>query len=177
MSLQRISEQIHAKQNELPPVEKWDPPFCGNIDMVITADGKWLYQGSEITRPRLVKLFARVLIKQGNKYYLVTPVEKIGISVERYPFTITSWQWLDDSEQATMLLTTNLGDQILLNDKTPLILDDNGQPIIKVRRNLYASIHRNVFYQWAEIAQEKLSGNKEQLYIKSAGVEHVIGEL
>src|SRR5579883_2759488 len=69
-----------------PPVERWNPPFCGDIDMRIAGDGTWFYQKTPIGRPALVKLFASVLKKEGDKYFLVTPVEKCGIRVDDAPF-------------------------------------------------------------------------------------------
>src|SRR3990167_1686682 len=70
----------------LPPVERLNPPFCGDIDMRIAADGTWFYQKTPIGRPALVKLFASVLKREGDRYFLVTPVEKCGITVEDAPF-------------------------------------------------------------------------------------------
>src|SRR5471030_1322934 len=70
----------------LPLVERWNPPFCGDIDIRIASDGTWFYQKTPIGRPALVKLFASVLKREGTKYFLVTPVEKVGIVVEDVPF-------------------------------------------------------------------------------------------
>ena len=70
----------------LPPVELWNPPFCGDLDMRIAADGTWFYMKTPIGRPALVKLFASVLKREGDNYYLVTPVEKCGIQVDDAPF-------------------------------------------------------------------------------------------
>ncbi len=70
----------------LPPVERWNPPFCGDLDMRIAADGTWFYLKTPIGRPALVKLFASVLKREGDKYFLVTPVEKCGITVDDAPF-------------------------------------------------------------------------------------------
>ena len=69
------------------PVEKWNPPYCGDIGMKIRSDGVWLYQGSPIGRMPLVKLFARVLRKDGDgRHYLVTPAEKVDVDVADAPF-------------------------------------------------------------------------------------------
>ncbi len=70
-----------------PPVHLWNPPFCGDLDMRIAADGTWFYLKTPIGRPALVKLFASVLRRDGEKYFLVTPVEKVGITVDDAPFT------------------------------------------------------------------------------------------
>src|ERR1017187_3443619 len=74
------------KRKGPPPVERWNPPFCGDIDMRIAADGTWFYQKTPIGRPALVKLFASILKREGDKYFLVTPVEKVGVVVEDVPF-------------------------------------------------------------------------------------------
>ena len=74
------------REKGLPPVERWNPPFCGDIDMRIAADGSWFYQKTPIGRPALVKLFGSVLKREGDKYFLVTPVEKVGLVVEDVPF-------------------------------------------------------------------------------------------
>ena len=74
-----------AKGRGLPPVERWNPPFCGDLDMRIAADGTWFYLGTPIGRPALVKLFSSVLKREGDDYFLVTPVEKIGLKVEDAP--------------------------------------------------------------------------------------------
>ena len=76
----------HAAVKGPPPVHLWNPPFCGDLDMRIATDGTWFYQSTPIGRPALVKLFASVLKREGDRYYLVTPVEKIGITVEDAPF-------------------------------------------------------------------------------------------
>ena len=64
------------------PVEAWHPPYCGDIDLRIAADGTWHYGGTPITRRPLVELFAGILRKDPERYVLVTPVECVGITVE-----------------------------------------------------------------------------------------------
>lgn len=177
MSLESIRKQLADQENAFPPVEQWDPPYCGEIDIIIKANGDWHYNGSAIERLRLVKLFASVIKYQDDEYFLVTPVEKIKIKVEQLPFVVTSWQWLEDIEPATMELTTNLGDRVLLNDEHPLVIDSNGQLSINIRRNLMASIHRNVFYQWAELADIVEHEKSQQLLIHSAGSSFCLGDV
>lgn len=175
MSLDKITAQLANNKQKLPPVELWDPPYCGEMDMVIKSNGDWFYNGSIISRQRLVQLFASVLKKEQQEYLLVTPVEKIKISVETQPFVITNWQWLSDRQPATMQLTTNLADKLLLDAEHPLTIDDEGNLLVTVRRNLMATIHRNVFYQWVELASEKSSNNGQQLIITSSGQDFIIG--
>ncbi len=102
MSLEKISQHLANHQNNekatFPPVEQWDPPYCGEIDIQIKADGSWFYNGSVIKRRPLVKLFASVLKLEGEDYFLVTPVEKVKIVVDDAPLVITQWQWLDNKE-------------------------------------------------------------------------------
>src|SRR5215471_13512768 len=75
-----------ASGKGLPPVDLWNPPYCGEIDMRITTDGTWFYQKTPIGRPALVRLFASILKREGDRYFLVTPVEKCGIAVDDAPF-------------------------------------------------------------------------------------------
>ncbi|MDG1732384.1 MAG: DUF1285 domain-containing protein [Thalassotalea sp.] len=175
MSLEAITKQLKALNQSIPPVELWDPPYCGEMDIVIKANGDWFYNGSIINRLRLVKLFASVIKKEQDEYFLVTPVEKIKITVEDQPFIINNWQWLEGLSPATMQLTSNLDDSILLCDEHPMICDAEGNLSVKIRRNLYASIHRNVFYQWIEIAKEQDLDEQKQLILTSAGQDFIIG--
>src|SRR6187402_3586326 len=84
--LDAIMTALPREKRGPPPVEKWNPPFCGDLDMRIAADGTWFYQKTPIGRPALVQLFASVLKREGDKYYLVTPVEKVGLTVDDAPF-------------------------------------------------------------------------------------------
>ena len=180
MSLEKITAQISNCQQDdstkIPPVELWDPPFCGDIDLVIKADGSWFYNGTVFKRLSLVKLFASVLKKEQENYFLVTPVEKVGIVVEDAPFLITQWQWLD-AEKSQMQVTTNLDDKFLLNAQHPLTLDAKGNLYITVRRNLTAKVHRNVYYQWVDLAKEESNKNGTELCFYSAEERFVLGSL
>lgn len=180
MSLEKISGQINHSDNsgvnKLPPVELWDPPFCGNIDLQIKADGRWFYNGTVFKRLSLVKLFASVLKKEDDSYFLVTPVEKIGIVVEDAPFLITQWQWLD-AEQLRMQVTTNLGDDFILDANHPLSLSDAGNLYVTVRGNLTAKVHRNVYYQWADLTVEESGKNGTEWCFYSAEKKFILGVL
>ena len=177
MSLEHINKQLTDLEGKLPPVELWDPPYCGELPMEIKTDGSWYYMGTVIGRERLVKLFSTVLKKEQGEYFLVTPVEKIKICVANQPFVITHWHWLDNINPPTMELTTNLGDKLLLDAEHPIEIDDKGEINIRVRRNLYASVHRNVFYQWAEIAEIADAQQSQQLVLNSAGFRHALGNI
>ena len=86
----------NLSKNSIPPVEKWNPPFCGNLDIRIARDGTWFYLGTPIGRPELVKLFSSILKKEGDLYFLVTPVEKVGITVDDAPFVAVDFNQQTD---------------------------------------------------------------------------------
>jgi len=186
MSLEQISSQLAKHQQKLPPVESWNPPYCGEIDIHIKANGDWFHEGSVIKRLPLVKMFASVLIKEiraevikevsneHEEYFLVTPVEKVKIQVDDAPFVLTQWHWLDEQE-TIMQVSTNLGDEFILDEEHPLTVSDNGDLYVIVRRNLTAKVHRNVYYQWADMAQEKQIESGTELVFTSAECRFVLG--
>lgn len=154
MDLSRL--QLQLQQPQLSPVESWNPPFCGDLPVHIDVDGNWFYQGSQIARLPLVKLFASVLLCQGEEYFLQTPVEKVRIQVADVPFLITQSQWLAGAAGPELWLTTNLGDTVLLSIANPLSLQlFAGQqvPYLNLWRGLSARLHRNVYYQLVEYAE------------------------
>lgn len=186
MSLELITAQLKKHSKALPPVESWNPPYCGEIDIHIKANGDWFHEGSAFKRLPLVKMFASVLIKESSKeiskeadkdieeYFLVTPVEKVKIQVDDAPFVLTQWCWLDEHE-SIMQVTTNLEDEFILNDEHPLTVNENGDLYVTVRRNLTAKVHRNVYYQWADMAEEQKTKNGTELVIISAECRFVLG--
>ncbi|GAA6204873.1 MULTISPECIES: DUF1285 domain-containing protein [Thalassotalea] len=177
MSLDKLSEQLKSNATQkMPPVELWDPPYCGEIDLQIKADGQWFHNGTAFKRMSLVKLFASVLKKEADEYFLVTPVEKVKITVEDAPLLITQWIWLDD-EQTVMQLTTNLDDTFILSKEHPLTISDDGGLYVTVRRNLMAKVHRNVYYQWVNFAQEVDQENEVALAITSDSEQFILGYL
>lgn len=179
MTLSKLSEHISqfgSDEKSLPPVEQWSPPYCGEIDLIIKANGTWLYNGSEIKRSRLIKLFASVLKREDDNYYLVTPVEKVKIMVEDAPFLLTHWQWLN-ADKPLMQVSTNIGDTFELNSQHPMSLGIDGQLYVLVRRNLLARVHRNVFYQWVSIANEVQHDDVIELVLNSAGQEFSLGRV
>ena len=175
MSLDKIIAQLKLNKLAMPPVHLWDPPYCGEMDIEIKADGSWYYENSIFKRLSLVKLLASVLVKQEAEYFLVTPVEKIKIRVADLPFVITQWRWLEECIVPTMLVTTNLGDEIILDSEHPLSINGNKSLYLLVRGNLQAKIHRNVFYQWIEEAEEVSDANGTTLQLPSAGQKFILG--
>ena len=186
MDLTRFQQQLKGTSDEarpLPPVEKWDPPFCGDINLTIALDGRWFYEGSPIGRASLVRLFASVLKKEDDQYFLVTPVEKVGITVEDVPFLVTEWEYKDN----ILVLTTQTNDTVSLTQPSqlelrspPLSLQDPDAtpiPYVLVRRNLWARLHQNVYYQLLDNASVKTSNDKTQFYLTSNNTEFLIGEV
>jgi len=180
MSLESITKQLTNKSNttakKLPPVDDWNPDFCGNIDIKIKADGSWFYNGSIFKRLSLVKLFASVIKKEADNYYLVTPVEKVGIEVEDVPFVLTNWHWQDE-KKSIIVVQTNLDDEFVLNKNHPLTLNTDGSLYVLVRRNLLAKVHRNVYYQWVNMATEVNTEHSTELMLCSAGEQFRLGVL
>ena len=145
-----------TKTRGLPPVETWNPPFCGDIDMEIRRDGTWFYEGTPIGRPGLVKLFASILIREGNDYFLVTPVEKVGIRVQDAPFVAVDFEASGKGQAQRLTFTTNLENITVAGPEAPLRFvrdDETGEPspYVRVRRNLEALIDRKSFYRLVDL--------------------------
>ena len=158
----------------LPPVERWNPPFCGDIDMRIARDGTWFYQGTPIGRPALVRLFAGILWREGDRYYLVTPVEKVGITVDDAPFLATDFTAEGSGRTLALTFTTNVGDTIPAGPDHPLrcTLDPTTgepSPYLRVRRNLDALIDRKSFYRLTDLATHTPHEGQHWFGLRSRG--------
>ena len=171
--LETIYEFSKKEKNSLPPVDKWNPDFCGDIDMRIMRNGKWFYMGSEIKRPAMIKLFSRILrLDEDNHYYLVTPVEKVRIQVEDAPFVATSIHQEIKNGIKYLYFTTNLNEKILLSNQNPIdikidINTEEPSPYIHVRKNLKALISRSVFYELIDLAKKQTIDSVEYLILES----------
>ncbi len=159
------------QQRRQAPTDLWQPAYCGEIPLRIDVKGDWYYQDSLIQRPEIVRLFASVLVCEEGDYFLVTPHEKVKIQVADAPFLITQWHW-SEQQPAVMVLTTNLGEQVPLSAEYPLLLQHD-IPYVDLGRQLLAKVHRNVYYQWLELAKEKHG----TWVITSAGVEFIVAQL
>ena len=147
--LEGIAASLPRENRGLPPVERWNPPFCGDIDMRIAADGTWFYQKTPIGRPALVKLFASVLKREGDKYFLVTPVEKVGLIVEEVPFLAVELKVEQDARRQVLNFRTNVDDWVTAGPGHALRFEPqpaNGglKPYLHVRRELWAKVTRVV---------------------------------
>jgi hypothetical protein len=160
----------------LPPVERWNPPFCGDIDMRIASDGTWFYQKTPIARPALVKLFASVLKREGDRYFLVTPVEKVGIVVEDVPFLAVELA-IVGPEQNVLLpvlrFKTNVDDFVDAGPGHALRFETEAsgglKPYLHVRRELWAKVTRALFYDLVERGEERIVDGKPMFGVVSGG--------
>ena len=142
------------------PVHLWNPPFCGDLDIRIERDGTWHYLGTPIGRAPLVKLFANILKREGDRYYLVTPVEKVGIRVDDAPFLAVDFDVTGEGEAQTLTFTTTTGDRAPADAAHPLRVTHDpttGEPApyVLVRTNLEALIDRKSFYRMVELCTHK----------------------
>ena len=158
-SLESIVELISSRS--LPPVNDWHPSATRDIDMTIHRNGDWLYRGSLIERSRMVKLFSTVLRKDDDgQTYLVTPQERLRISVEDAPFTAVLVERHGAPQSKTLIFTTNVGDKVVADAEHPVLVEykepsGDPSPYVIVRDNLRALISRTVFYQLADWAEER----------------------
>lgn len=158
----------------LPPVHLWNPPFCGDLDMEIRRDGSWFYLGTPIGRMPLVKLFASILKLEEGKYFLVTPVEKVGIRVVDAPFVAVDCEVWDAGPDQSLTFTTNVGDEVTAGPGHPIRVEraDDGEPApyVMVRAGLEALIDRKTFYRLVDIARPGQHDGVEWLGLTSEGV-------
>lgn len=158
------------------PVHLWNPPYCGEIDMRIAADGTWFYQKTPIGRPALVKLFASVLKREGDRYFLVTPVEKCGLTVEDAPFLAVEMRRDAAPDHPgyspTLRFRTNVDDWVACGNKHPLRFEPepaNGglKPYLLVRDGLWAKVTRALFYDLVDIGEERMAGGRRMFGVAS----------
>jgi hypothetical protein len=163
------------KRRGLPPVHLWNPPNVGEIDIVIRKDGSWVHEGGVIGREALVRLFSTVLRKDPDGVYLVTPHEKLRITVEDAPFLAVRV----DREGAALRFTTNVGDEVEAGPEHPIRMatdrDGEPRPYVHVRGGLEALIARPVFYELAEMAQERSTPRGVEFGLQSNGAWFPLG--
>lgn len=162
------------KTGKLPPVDQWNPPFCGDIDMEIRRDGTWFYNGTPIGRPRMVRLFSTILKREGDDFFLVTPVEKVGIRVVDAPFIAQDFVVTGTVQGQMITFTTNVGDEVTAGPDNPIRLTRNRagepSPYIMVRRGLEALIDRKSFYRLVDIGEAHRSGDEDWFGVWSEGM-------
>ncbi|MPT24069.1 MAG: DUF1285 domain-containing protein [Starkeya sp.] len=176
----RIDDLVRALGNSpaqaLPPVERWNPPDCGEIDIVIDREGVWHHEGRPIRRPALVRLFASVLRREGERHVLVTPVEKLGITVEDAPFLAVAMAVEPEGagEGAPRLVfRTNLDDVVACDRdhklRVDIRADGEPRPYLYIRRGLWARLTRAVFLDLAERAEARVVDGRRVFSVASGG--------
>ncbi|MFP4275390.1 MAG: DUF1285 domain-containing protein [Paracoccaceae bacterium] len=158
------SARAAKKGKGLPPVHKWNPPFCGDLDIRIARDGTWFYLGTPIGRFELVRLFSSILRKDGDRYFLVTPVEKVGITVEDAPFVAVDFEAEGTGRDGRITFVTHVGDRATAGPDNPIRVErdpETGEPApyVLVRDRLEALIDRKSFYRLIELgAHHEIDG-------------------
>lgn len=165
-----------TRERGIPPVERWNPDFCGDLDMEIKADGTWFYMGTPIGRKPLVRLFSTVLRKdEDGKTYLVTPVEKVGIRVEDAHFIAVEMEVSGEGENQSLTFRTNVGDVVTADAQHPLrfvVERESGglKPYVLVRGRLEALIARSVMYELVALGEEIEIDGVQTFAVRSGGV-------
>jgi hypothetical protein len=171
-----IDAARQAPGRGLPPVHLWNPAHCGEIDIVIKRDGTWFHEGTPIGREALVRLFSTVLRLDPDGMHLVTPGEKLKITVEDAPFVAVRV----DREGGVLRFTTNVGDVVEAGPENAIRVESDAEseepaPYLHVRRGLEARINRPVFYELVELAEERETPAGPQLGVESNGVFFPVG--
>ncbi|HTO32719.1 MAG TPA: DUF1285 domain-containing protein [Pararhizobium sp.] len=174
--ISRAAGQTNGQTKGLPPVDKWNPPFCGDIDMEIRADGTWFYMGTPIGRQPLVRLFSTVLRKdEDGRTYLVTPVEKVGIRIVDAPFVAVEMNLTENDGEPVITFRTNVGDVVEAGPEHGLRFVIEGEnrelkPYLHVRGRLEALVSRAVMYDLVELGETRTIDSVEMFAIRSGGV-------
>lgn len=173
--ISRASAQTSGGKTSLPPVERWEPPFCGDLDMEIRADGTWFYMGTPIGREPLVRLFSTVLRKdEDGKTYLVTPVEKVGIRVHDAHFVAVEMSVTEEAGESVLTFRTNVGDVVEAGPEHKLRFEVVGEnhelkPYLSVRGRLEALVSRAVMYDLVERGEVLDVEGRAMFVIRSRG--------
>lgn len=174
--LEALISRAATSGKGLPPVDRWNPPFCGDLDMEIKADGTWFYLGTPIGRPALVRLFSTVLRKdEDGRTYLVTPVEKVGIRVEDAPFLAVEVDVSGEGDSRRLTFRTNVGDVVEAGPDHALRFEDEPEtgglkPYLHVRGRLEALVARSVMYELVEHGEELEIDGQRMFALRSGGV-------
>ena len=173
-ALKGLGEAAARRGRGPAPVHLWNPPDCGDIDMRIAADGTWFYCGSPIGRLPLVKLFSSILRNDGDRYVLVTPVEKVGIRVDDAPFLAVEMQVDRNGGDSRLILRTNVEDVVTVDEQHPLRFERGAaeglKPYVRVRGDLWALVKRALFYDLVDLGTTESWRDEEWFGVRSSGV-------
>ncbi len=177
-----VLQRLTSTAERLSYNADWNPTQYGDSEMRIARDGRWFHQGSEIARPALVQLFSRLLRREDNQYFLVTPVEKLTIEVEDAPFISICVDVQNEGGQQVIYVTTNLGDSVLISAEHPLHVETDPatqepSPYVSIGNNLAVLLQRNDFYQLVEGAEERIVDGQKVMGVCSKGEFYLLGTL
>jgi uncharacterized protein len=163
-----------ATKKGTPPVHLWNPPFCGDIDMRIRRDGVWFHEGTPIGRPGLVKLFSSILKREGDRYFLVTPVEKVGIVVEDAPMVAVDFTVDGAGEAQVLTFHTLTEDVVAAGSANPIRVKRDAQtgepsPYVLIRANLEALVDRKSFYRLIDLGVHAVHEGQRWFGVWSSG--------
>lgn len=175
-SAEGIATAVRAakKDKGLPPVHLWNPPFCGDLDMRIARDGTWFHLGTPIDRQELVRLFSTILRKDADKYFLVTPVERVGIKVDDAPFVAVDFEVSNSGADQVLTFFTNVGDEAVAGPDLPIrVVRDpktgEPSPYVLIRANLEALIDRKSFYRLIDLGEHHDVKGQSWFGVRSSG--------
>lgn len=183
LDLNAVRAELERHGDGIPPVDRWQPEACGNIDMRIARDGTWYYNGSPIGRPAMVRLFSHVLWQEDGRYFLKTPAEKVGIQVDDLPFLFLALERHEGPEGVELHFYTQTGDRVVAGPEHDLrveIQQETGEPApsLDVRFGMRGRIHRNLFYELVEMAVvEPAADGGQELVLYSHGTRFSLGQL
>ncbi|MDB4042937.1 DUF1285 domain-containing protein [Gammaproteobacteria bacterium] len=177
MDFAELLNSVNSIEEKYPPVHLWNPDLCEGVEMRIDREGNWFYQGSIIGRDKLKILFSKILKFENGKYYLVTPVEKVPVTVDLAPYMVVDYEV--DLDHKNIILKTNLDLSIPLDKDHQLELKKIGDehiPFVHVRNNIEGFISRSVYYSLIEIALKQDNGSSDQLTLKSFNCDFNLGQ-
>ena len=177
MDFSDLLQSVNSIEEKYPPVHLWNPDLCEGVEMKIDREGNWFYQNSIIGRDKLKILFSRILKLEESKYFLVTPVEKVPVTVDLAPYMIIDYEV--DPDHKNIILKTNLDLSIPLDNDHRLELKNIGDehiPFVHVRNNIEGFISRSVYYSLIEIALKQDNGSSDQLTLRSFDCDFNLGQ-
>lgn len=177
-----VLQRLAASAARLAYSADWNPTQCADSQMRIARDGRWFHQGSEIAKPALVQLFSRLLRREDDQYFLITPVEKLSIEVDDAPFVSIDVDVRTDNGEQAVYVTTNLGDTVLVSATHPLHVETDPDtqepsPYVSIGNNLAVLLQRSDFYRLVDCAEERVLDGQRVLGICSQGEFYSLGKL
>ncbi|MBS99954.1 MAG: hypothetical protein CMI01_14910 [Oceanospirillaceae bacterium] len=180
--LTQLTRDVETQGQDIPPLEQWQPEFCGDIDMRIARDGTWFHEGTPIGREAMVRMFSRILWQENGEYYLKTPVEQVRIQVDDLPFLFVDLEQTEGEQGTELLFISTAGDRVTAGPAHPLTVVESErgepQPSLLVRFGMSGRINRNLFYRLVEMAAtEECAEGGEELVLYSGGERFSLGRI